>query len=159
MAKRHKPEAQRMAEEESMNSPNPLPLDGEKPLRVRRGRVESVDLYEIKDTELDHFENGSPGDLQLNFAIFLLSTAFAAICSLSTATFVNKTIETIFLLVAVVGIIFGAYLIVSWWRSRTPTKALCKKIRERIPAEHTAARSSEADDPDPDPDDPPPPVG
>lgn len=158
MAKRHKPKAQRMAEEKSMNNPNPLPVDGEKPLRVRRGRVESVDLYEIKDTELDHFENGSPGDLQLNFAIFLISTAFSAICSLATATFANKTVETIFLLVVIVGITFGAYLIVSWLRSRTPTKALCKKIRERIPADHIAP-PSDADDADPDPDDPAPPVG
>ena len=141
-----------------MSAPSPPPLDGEKPLRVRRGRVESVDLYEIKDTELDHFEHGSPGDLQLNFAIFLLSTAFAAICSLATATFANKTVENIFLFVAVVGVVFGIYLLISWWRSRTPTKALCKKIRERIPPDQ-ASHAPDAEDPDPDSDDPPAPVG
>lgn len=115
-----------------MTIPNPTPLDGEKPLVVRRGRVESVDLYEIKDTELDHFENGSPGDLQLNFAIFLISTAFAAICSLATATFPNQLLQNTFLFVAVIGVILGLYLGIAWWRSRAPTKALCKKIRERI---------------------------
>lgn len=142
-----------------MNAPNPQPLDGDKPLRVRRGRVESVDLYEIKDTELDHFEHGAPGDLQLNFAIFLLSTAFSSICALATATFSNKTIENAFLFVAIIGIILGAYLVISWWRSRTPTKALCKKIRDRIQPEQSDSSTVGAVDPDPDPDEPPPPVG
>ena len=39
-------------------------------VRVRRARVESVDLYEIKEQELDLFEKGSPADLQLNFPYF-----------------------------------------------------------------------------------------
>ncbi|WP_153065524.1 hypothetical protein [Xanthomonas arboricola] len=144
-----------------MNVLNPQPLDGEKPLRVRRGRVESVDLYEIKGTELDHFEYGAPGDLQFNFAIFLLSTAFSSVCALATATFDNKTIESAFLFVAVIGITLGAYLVISWWRSRTPTKALCKKIRDRIQPEQggRSAIGAADPDPDPDPDEPPPPVG
>jgi len=50
---------------------NHLSLDDSK-LRVRRGRVESVDLYEIKDTELDELEKGTPAELQLNFAVFNL---------------------------------------------------------------------------------------
>jgi len=51
---------------------HPQNTEDSKPLRVRRGRVESVDLYEIKDSELEIFQRGSPADLQLNFAIFLL---------------------------------------------------------------------------------------
>ena len=72
-----------MAEEELIAmTQNNKQLDDSTPLRVRRGRVESVDLYEIKDTELDTLEKGTPADLQLNFAIFLLSLAFSAIASL-----------------------------------------------------------------------------
>lgn len=108
-------------------------LDDGTSLRVRRGRVESVDLYEIKDTELDTLEKGTPADLQLNFAIFLLSLAFSAIASLETATFPNKSIETTFIIVSVVGILLGGYLMIAWWRARSEVKELCKKIRLRIP--------------------------
>lgn len=41
-------------------------------VKVRRGKVESVDLYEIKDSELDILEQGTPATLQLNFAIFFV---------------------------------------------------------------------------------------
>ncbi len=109
------------------------PLDEDQPLRIRRGRVDSVDLYEIKDSELDLLEKGSPADLQLNFAVFLLSIAFSAICALATATFPNAKVETVFTLVAVVGILLGGYLMIAWFRTRTSIRVICKGIRGRIP--------------------------
>lgn len=108
-------------------------VDGSKPLIVRRGRVESVDLYEIKDNELDTLERGTPADLQLNFAVFLLSIAFSAIGALSTATFPSKTIEIVFIVISVIGILMGAYLMIAWWRTRSSVKQLCLRIRQRIP--------------------------
>lgn len=116
-------------------SNNNSSLDDSKPLRVRRGRVESVDLYEIKDTELDVLEKGTPAELQLNFSVFLISIAFAAISSLITAEFPNKIVQTIFIVISVVGIIVGAYLLIAWSKTRSAVKNLCKKIRERIPPE------------------------
>ena len=58
---------------------------GEK-IIVRRGRVDSVDLYEVKKNELELLEKGAPESLQLNFSIFLFSIAFSAIITLTTAT-------------------------------------------------------------------------
>jgi hypothetical protein len=104
-----------------------------KPLVVRRGRVQSVDLYEIKDTELDVLEKGSPADLQLNFAVFLLSLAANGICTLATATFTTSAVQTLFMIATVVGLIGGTYLIVSWWRNRISLTDLCARIRSRIP--------------------------
>jgi hypothetical protein len=120
-------------------STEPRDPAGEKPLKIRRGRVDSVDLYEIKDTELDLLERGSPADLQLNFAIFLLSLSFSAICALTTATFADGTVHTTFIVVAVVGILVGGYLLLSWARSRSSLKALCARIRSRIPPEDAPA--------------------
>ena len=111
----------------------PNDVKEETAFRVRRGRVESVDLYEIKDSELDLLEKGSPADLQLNFAIFLLSTAFASFCSLITATFESQTIKIAFIVITVAGVIVGAYLILAWYRNHTSQRSLCKRIRERIP--------------------------
>lgn len=107
-------------------------IDDSKPF-VRRGRVESVDLYEIKDSELDLLERGSPAALQLNFAIFLLSIAFSSIVCLLTTTFTNKTIQIVFIVVSVVGILLGAYLMIAWYRTKSEVGDLCDKIRGRIP--------------------------
>jgi hypothetical protein len=103
------------------------------PLRIRRGRVDSVDLYEIKDSELDQLERGSPADLQLNFAVFLLSLGFAAIGSLATAKFSSDTVHELFLIVAVGGLVAGAYLLIAWTRNRVSNRDLCRRIRDRIP--------------------------
>ena len=117
--------------------------DNQKPLRIRRGRVDSVDLYEIKDGELDLLEKGSPADLHLNFAIALLSVAFSSICALATATFANPRFESLFTLVAVVGVIIGAYLLISWYQSRTSHREVCHRIRGRIPPDVLPPRSDE----------------
>ena len=62
------------------------PHDDEK-LLVRRGRVGSVDLYEVKEHELELLEKGSTATLQFNFAIFLFSTAITCIVALVTSNF------------------------------------------------------------------------
>jgi hypothetical protein len=107
-------------------------IDDSKPL-VRRGRVESVDLYEIKDSELDLLERGTPAALQLNFAIFLLSIAFSSIVSLLTTTFTNKAIQTCFIVVSVIGVLLGLYLMIAWYGTKKEVGDLCDKIRGRIP--------------------------
>jgi hypothetical protein len=104
----------------------------EKPLRIRRGRVESVDLYEIKDSELETFRRGSPADLQLNFAIFLLSISFSAIISLYTATFPNSNVHTTFIVIAVFGIMLGVYLLIAWLLNRQSLTDTCDQIRQRM---------------------------
>lgn len=118
-----------------MMTPNPNPQIGEKQLIVRRGRVDSVDLYEIKESELELLEKGSPANLQLNFSIFLLSIAFSSIVGLATTTVNQSITQTVFIVVAVVGLLLGIYLQISWWRTRTSIAELIEKIRERIPPE------------------------
>jgi len=120
------------------------PTDDQTPLRIRRGRVDSVDLYEIKDSELDLLEKGSPADLQLNFSVFLLSLSFSAICALATASFQNSIVEIIFVLVVIVGVLLGTYLLLSWYRTRTSVRQLCKHIRSRIPPDVPPPSPSEA---------------
>ena len=119
-----------------MTTQPPTPIgDEQTPIVVRRGRVDSVDLYEIKDSELDLLEKGSRADLQLNFAIFLFSIAFSAICALVTATFSDSKVELVFIFVAVVGIIVGAYLLMSWYQSRKSHREVCQQIRDRMPTD------------------------
>ena len=107
------------------------PHDDEK-LLVRRGRVGSVDLYEVKEHELELLEKGSTATLQFNFAIFLFSTAITCIVALVTSNFKWQTVRVIFILVSIVGITQGTYLIISWWRAKTSIRKLIATIRNRI---------------------------
>lgn len=109
----------------------------EKPLRVRRGRVDSVDLYEIKEHELELLENGEPTGIHLNFAIFLFSTAVSCILTLSTATFESTRIENVFLFTSIIGLLGSLYLFILWWRGRKSIKSIIRKIRNRIPSDNT----------------------
>ena len=135
------------------------PSEEQTPFRVRRGRVDSVDLFEVKENELDILENGSSSELQLNFAIFLISLAFSSICSLATSTFKYPVVQTIFLLVSVVGILGGSYLIILWRKTRTSVSDICKKIRERIPKDAPKPCPDPAHTPEDLPEEPEQPVG
>lgn len=103
-----------------------------KSLRVRRGRVDSVNLYEVKENELEILENGEPTSLQLNFAIFLLSLAFSGILTLCTATFVKPILQNTFLFVSIIGTLLGFYLLLMWWNGRKSIKSVIQTIKDRI---------------------------
>lgn len=128
-----------MAQEEPVSTP-PKESVADKPLRVRRGRVDSVDLYEIKDNELDLLERGSPVGLYLNFAIFLLSIAFSALAVLcTTTTFRYEIAEMVFIVVMVVGFMLGTLLLILWYRGRKDVSEVIDTIRSRIPPESPSA--------------------
>ena len=111
------------------------PISDEKHLVVRRGRVDSVDLYEVKENELELLEKGSPATLQLNFAIFLFSIAATAIIALATTDFKYQIVETIFTFISVIGVLMGAYLMISWWRTKTSIAVVIQIIKNRITEE------------------------
>ena len=104
----------------------------DKPFTVRRGRVDSVNLYEVKENELDILENGEQANLQLNFAIFLLSLSFSGILTLSSATFKTPLLQQSFLFATIIGFILGIYLLIMWWTGRKSIKKTIKTIRDRI---------------------------
>ena len=110
---------------------NSSPKD-EKSLVVRRGRVASVDLYEVKEHELELLEKGSSATLQFNFAIFLWSIAFTCIIALATCTFKWEIVESIFTFTSVIGVLGGLYLTISWRRTRTSIAGVVSTIKNRI---------------------------
>lgn len=105
----------------------------DKSFRIRRGKVDSVDLFEVKENELEILANGEEVGIYLNFSIFLLSLAFSGILTLSTATFSSNIIQNAFLFVTLIGLIVGLFLIILWWRGRKSIKTVIAVIKNRIP--------------------------
>lgn len=99
---------------------------------IRRGAVESLDLYEVTDYELDVLEQGSPASLYLNFAIFLYSTGITFIITITTTDIKDVQLYVTYTVCAVVGVLGGTLLLGLWLRTRKSVKSLCIKIRGRI---------------------------
>jgi len=116
----------------------PIPPSEENKFVVRMGIVASVDIYQIKENELEALEHGTQGGTYLNFSIFLLSTAITTIVSLCTAKFESHRIETVFIVFSIVGLVLGVLLLVLWWKAHKSLSDVIRKIRDRIPSDNTA---------------------
>ena len=108
---------------------------GDKSFRIRRGKVDSLSLYEITDHELDILERGSPASLYLNFGIFLLSLSASFLIALLTTTVESQRTFTVFVVVTVIGGLAGVVLMSLWWRTRQSASTVIAQIRSRIPDE------------------------
>ena len=112
-------------------------------LLIRRGRVDSVNIYEVKEHELELLEKGQTGTLLLNLAIFLFSIAFTCIAALATANFRWPIAETIFVVIIVVGILLGLCFVLIWWRTKVSITEIVSIIRNRIDDDSSEVQTPE----------------
>lgn len=126
---------------------------GEKTVRVRRGKVDSLTLYEITDYELETLAIGSPSSLHLNFAIFFLSLATSFLIALLTTTITSTKSFAVFVVITVVGFAAGFVLLGLWHFSHRSTKSIIRQIRDRMPSEQVDSASEDGteqtDEPEP----------
>jgi hypothetical protein len=103
---------------------------GEKPIRVRRGKVDSLSVYEVTSFELDILEQGLPGSLHLNFAIFLIGIAISFCVALFTTKIESQTTLIVFVLVALCAAIIG--ILALWYQNRKSSPDVIKSIKSRL---------------------------
>lgn len=100
--------------------------------RIRRARVDSLDLYEITEDELSTLEHGSPGSLYLLFSTFLLSIAVSFLITLLTTKIESDRLYIVFVVVTVIGFIVGIVLFGLWLKEYRSSMSVSHKIRERM---------------------------
>ena len=105
---------------------------GHNEVKIVRGRVDSLSLYEITDNELDVLERGSPNSIYLNFGIFLLSIGISFLTALLSTDIQSPNTFTVFVLLSLIGILGGIFLILLWHRTKREVTNVVKKIKERI---------------------------
>lgn len=107
---------------------------GQNEITITRGRVDSLLLYEITETELDTLERGSPYSIHLNIGISLLTLGMSFLTSLLTIETQSQSVMLliVFVVLTVAGTIGGAVSIVLWHNSRTKTTDVVKRIKQRI---------------------------
>ena len=105
--------------------------------RIRRAKVDSLDLYEITEDELMALEHGSPESLYLNFSIFLISIAMSFLISLLTTKIESNRLYDIFVIITVIGFVIGTILFILWLREYLSSSSISQKIRKRMKDEIT----------------------
>ena len=107
------------------------PNDGETTI-INRGKVDSLNLYEVKENELETLEQGVLANLQFGFAIFLFSVALTCIAALATSNFKWDIVKIIFICLSIIGIVLGVFFMWSWARTRKSVSKVVSTIRGRI---------------------------
>lgn len=110
-------------------------------VKVNRGKLGSISLFEITEDELDTLERGSPSSTYLNFAIGLLSLGISTFGSIFLTDIQNLKVYVVFWVVALVATIGGIILLVVWHQASKDTQTAIKKIRNRLSPAETAIPS------------------
>lgn len=105
---------------------------GENEVKIIRGKIGSVSLYEITDNELSLLEKGSPSSIYLNFAIFLFSIGISFLITLLTTSIEEIKIFTSFLVFTIIGVLGGTFLFFIWFRMKGEVSEVISKIQGRI---------------------------
>jgi hypothetical protein len=117
---------------------NPQPSQTEpSTVWVRRGRVCSITVYDVKDSELDILEKGGVAETTLTFATLLLTLGMSALFCLAATTITNSLMKTIVAVVMVTGLVGGVFLLVVWFQTRKSIAKVVKTIRDRLLEETT----------------------
>jgi hypothetical protein len=101
-------------------------------LTINKGKLDSINVYEITEDELEKLEKGGSDSLFLNFSIFFFTAGISFLVSLLTTEINSIKLFNIFFIITLVSFIVGLVLFVLWWRYRKPIKNLVNKIRDRI---------------------------
>lgn len=107
---------------------------GQTEIRIVRGRVDSLSVYEVTEGELDALERGSPHSIYLNIGVSLFTLGLSFLTSLLTIDIqAHSTILlTIFVVLTIAGMMGGAVLLILWKSARAETAGLLRRIKDRI---------------------------
>lgn len=115
------------------NKPQENFITTARPLKIRRGAIESLTIHEVSDSELTLLERGSPESLFLTFGTLLLSTAVSFSVTLKTTSIDSRYTFDVFVAITVVSYVAGTICMALWWRNRQTVADIIKQIRARLP--------------------------
>jgi hypothetical protein len=113
-------------------------------IQVRRGRVDSIDLYEVTEDELQELERGGEANNYLNFALALFSVAISFSIALATTNTTDRQFYVFLIVIigtALTALIFG----VIWLNNRKIVKELAARIRARMRQDEGVDTEEDAD--------------
>jgi len=104
-------------------------------IKINRGKLGSISLYEITKDELNILERGSPSSTYLNFSIGLLSIGISFFISIFSTKIDDMKVYVIFWTTALVTTIAGIVLFVVWKQANKATENVIQRIKNRLNSE------------------------
>lgn len=99
---------------------------------VKRGMVDSINIYEITENELEILESATPTGILFDIGLVCLSSSIALTVSVMTTTIDSERVFNSFLIFIIVGYLAFLTLTVIWYITRKSVKDTTKKIRNRM---------------------------
>ena len=107
--------------------------EGSIQVKLYRGPVDSLSLYEITDYELGILEKGVANSRPLEFSVIVLLASLILAVFLSVLEF--GLVFNALLVITIIGVGISVLLLIFWKRNCSRSKRLCAKIRNRISVE------------------------
>ena len=101
-------------------------------VKINRGKLGSISLYEVTEDELNLLERGSPASTYLNFSIGLLSVGVSFFLSIFSTKIEDLKIYVVFWVIALVTTIAGIVLFVVWRQANKATENVIQRIKNRM---------------------------
>ena len=101
-------------------------------VKINRGKLGSISLYEVTENELNLLERGSPASTYLNFSIGLSSVGISFLISIFSTKIENIKIYVVFWVVTLITIIAGVVLFVVWRQANKATENVIQRIKNRM---------------------------
>ena len=106
-------------------------------IKIVMGKIDSLSVFQISDSELKTLERGSPSSIYLNFAILLISIGCSFFISLVSIDIQSVKLFAAFLVFTLVGGIGGVILLLLWYRERGEISEVIQSIQSRMPRSET----------------------
>lgn len=101
-------------------------------VKINRGKLGSISLYEVTEDELNILERGSPSSTYLNFSIGLLSIGISFFISIFSTKIDDLKVYAVFWIIALVTTIAGIVLFVVWRQANKATENVIQRIKNRL---------------------------
>ena len=110
----------------------PTLSESESGLRIQRGRVDSIIIYEITESELSTLEAGTPTGLLFDLFLCLLTLGISFIVTITTTQITSDRLFSVYTILAIAATIASVICLCLWLRYRKSTKTVIKGIKNRV---------------------------
>lgn len=132
-----------MVEEKPMMDTERDRSSGDNGPTIRRGKVDSLDIFEVTESELGSLERGSPNSIYLNFCIFFASAFITLTTTMVTVDIKSDIKISLFFSADIISIISIVLFGILWWKAKNEVKEVLSVIRGRVPREETGMKNAD----------------
>jgi hypothetical protein len=121
-----------MVEEISMNAASSRKEESEGSVSIRRGRMDSLVLYEVAEDELDTLVGGGPAPIYFNFFTGCLSILVTLFVTMLTVHIKSPVKHATFISLIVLFVVLTILFFALWLKNRDSTKKVEGRVRARL---------------------------